>query len=200
MRTDQAGDGRGPGTGGSTRAALLAAAREVFVHEGYARASVTDIVALADASVGSLYHYFSGKADLYLALFEQLHREYDARLRGALRECRKAQMSDPRQVLLAVTRRYLDVCIEHRDVIAMFARMDGPPGFGTLWGQRLSGYVGRNTEFFARSGEPLGQTAGTMLTGALWLVTVKIGNAPDEDEARQTADEALAVLSGLRLG
>ena len=53
---------------------MLAAARQVFMHEGYAEAGVTDIVAQAGASVGSLYHHFSGKADLYLALFEPLLR------------------------------------------------------------------------------------------------------------------------------
>ena len=56
--------------------------------EGYSEAGVTDIVALAGASVGSLYHHFSGKADLYLALFEQLHNDYEAHTRQAVRECR----------------------------------------------------------------------------------------------------------------
>ena len=54
--------------GAATRAALLAAAREVFTTEGYAQAGVTDIVNEAGASVGSLYHHFSGKADLFLTL------------------------------------------------------------------------------------------------------------------------------------
>ncbi len=56
--------------GAATRSALLEAAREVFTTEGYAQAGVTDIVNRAGASVGSLYHHFSGKADLYLTLFE----------------------------------------------------------------------------------------------------------------------------------
>ena len=97
--------------------------------EGYAQAGVTDIVALAGASVGSLYHHFSGKADLYLALFEELHNEHDVRTRKAVRECRDMGVTDPMRLLLAGARGYLDVCIEQRDLAGMFARGDGPPGF-----------------------------------------------------------------------
>src|SRR5215469_2328707 len=74
MVTEQtAHAGRTADRGASTRATLLAAAREVFMQHGYAQAAITDIVALAGASVGSLYHHFAGKAELYLALFGELN-------------------------------------------------------------------------------------------------------------------------------
>jgi len=155
MTTEQAATGRTADRGSSTRAVLLAAARQVFMLEGYAEAGVTDIVALAGASVGSLYHHFSGKADLYLALFEELHNEHDTRTRRAVRECRDSGVTDPMRLLLVGARGYLDVCIEQRDLASMFARGDGPPGFEVLWRKRLSDWVHMNTEFFARSGEPL---------------------------------------------
>jgi AcrR family transcriptional regulator len=204
----QAGDDAERGTAGrrlaesapTTHEALLAAARDVFIHEGYTRAGVTDIVALAGASVGSLYHHFSGKAELYLALFEQLQQRYDASTRRAVRECRKAGVSDPLQVLLAGARAYLDVCIEQRDLVAAFGRGDGPPGFGRLWGQRVSDWVAKNTELFARSGVPLDEAAGIVLTGALWLVSLEVARASDEERARHLADSALEVLSSMRIG
>ena len=71
--------------GAATRTALLRAAREIFVAEGYAQAGVTEIVTRAGASVGSLYHHFSGKAQLYLALFEELHDDQARRTRHAVR-------------------------------------------------------------------------------------------------------------------
>ncbi|HMG62450.1 MAG TPA: helix-turn-helix domain-containing protein, partial [Streptosporangiaceae bacterium] len=67
--------GRSSERGAATRSGLLAAAREVFISQGYAQAGVTDIVARAGASVGSLYHHYSGKAELYFALFEELRRD-----------------------------------------------------------------------------------------------------------------------------
>jgi AcrR family transcriptional regulator len=177
---------------------LLAAAREVFMLEGYAEAGVTDIVALAGASVGSLYHHFSGKADLYLALFEELHNEYDIRTRKAVRDCRDSGVTDPMLLLLAGARGYFDVCIEQRDLAGLFARGDGPPGFELLWRRRLSEWVSRNTEFFARSGEPLDEAAAIVMTGAMMLAVAEVSLAPDSERARELADGVLQVLSRLR--
>jgi AcrR family transcriptional regulator len=189
--------GRAADRGAATRAVLLAAAREVFMLEGYAQAGVTDIVALAGASVGSMYHHFSGKADLYLALFEELHDEHDERTRKAVRECRERGVTDPMLLLLAGARGYLDVCIEQRELAGMFTRGDGPPGFEVMQRKRISDWVSRNAELFARSGEPLGDAAAIVMTGAIMLASAEVSLAPDETRARQLADGVLEVLSRL---
>jgi AcrR family transcriptional regulator len=183
--------------GASTRATLLAAAREVFLQEGYAQAAITDIVALAGASVGSLYHHFAGKADLYLALFGELDDAREARTRAAVRELRESGVTDPMRLLLAGARGYLDVCIEQRETAVMFTRGDGPPGFEVMWRRRVSDWVARNTEFFARSGEPLEEAAAIVMTGALLLALTEVSLAVDDDRARQLADGVLAVLARL---
>jgi AcrR family transcriptional regulator len=185
--------------GASTRAALLAAARSVFMNQGYAQAGITDIVEQAGASVGSLYHHFTGKADLYLALFEQLNDEHEARTRAAVRDCREVGVSDPMRLLLAGARGYLEVCVEQRELVAMFARGDGPPGFQLMWRERLSDWVRRNAEFFARSGEPLDEAAAIVLTGAMLLAAAEVSTAADVEHARQRADGVLAVLSRLHV-
>ncbi len=61
--------------GEATRAALLAAARELFGERGYAATSLEDIVAQAGVTKGALYHHFQGKADLFQAVFEEVKRE-----------------------------------------------------------------------------------------------------------------------------
>jgi len=199
MATDQALQAaRAADRGSSTRAVLLAAAREVFKLEGYAQAGITDIVTLAGASVGSLYHHFSGKADLFLALFSDMHNDLDARTRAAVRECRDQGVSDPMRLLLAGARGYLDACIEQRELVGMFARGDGPPGFELLWRQRIADWVSLNTEFFARSGEPLDEAAAIVLTGAMMLAVAEISLAADPGRAQQLADGVLKVLSRLR--
>lgn len=199
MTTDQAVPvGRGTDRGTSTRAALLDAAREVFTLVGYAQAGVSDIVALAGASVGSLYHHFSGKADLYLTLFEELSREHAERTRAAVRGCRATGVADPMQPFLAGARAYLDVCIEQRQLSGMFARGDGPPGFELLWRQRLADWVRKNAEFFARSGEPLDEAAAIVMTGAMMLAVAEVSLAPDSETARHLADGVLAVLARLK--
>jgi AcrR family transcriptional regulator len=200
MTADQATHtGRAADRGAATRAVLLAAAREIFMLEGYAQAGVTDIVALAGASVGSMYHHFSGKADLYLALFEELHDEHERRTRKAVRECLDRGVTDPMQLLLAGARGYLDVCIEQRELVGMFARGDGPPGFDVMWRQRVLDWVSRNAEFFARSGEPLSDAAAVVMTGAIMLALAEVSLAPNEAQARQLADGVLEVLSRLHV-
>jgi AcrR family transcriptional regulator len=200
MTTEQAAPAsRISGRRTSTRSGLLAAAREVFTLEGYAQAGVTDIVALAGASVGSLYHHFSGKADLYLTLFEELSQEHANRTRAAVRACRSGGVTDPMQLFLAGARGYLDVCIEQRGLAGMFARGDGPPGFELLWRQRLAEWVRKNAEFFARSGEPLDEAAAIVMTGAMMLAVAEVSLAQDSAAARQLADGVLAVMARLQV-
>lgn len=200
MTTDQAAPApKATDRGTSTRSALLAAAREVFTLVGYAQAGVSDIVSLAGASVGSLYHHFSGKADLYLTLFEELSREHAERTRAAVRQGRVDGVTDPMQLFLTGARAYLDVCIEQRQLAGMFARGDGPPGFEVLWRQRLADWVRKNAEFFARSGEPLDEAAAIVMTGAMMLAVAEVSLASDTESARELADGVLAVLARLRV-
>jgi AcrR family transcriptional regulator len=185
--------------GAATRSGLLAAAREVFVSQGYAQAGITDIVAQAGASVGSLYHHFSGKADLYLTLYEELDNEHAARTRSAVRRARAAGVSDPMQLFLAGARSYLDVAAEQRELTGLFVRGDGPPGFDLAWRRRLGDWVSKNTEFFARSGEPLDAAVAIVLTGAMSLAVAEMSAAADGQAARKIADGVLEVISRLDL-
>lgn len=183
--------------GAATRTALLAAARHVFTTEGYAQASVTGIVNRAGASVGSLYHHFSGKADLYLTLFEELNHEQAERTRRAVRGARDAGITDPQQLFLVGAREYLDVCMEQRELLRLFVSGDGPPGFDLLRQQRLADWVTMNTEFFVRSGEPLDQAVAIVMTGAIGLCAAELSLSPDAERTRKIADGVIEVLSRL---
>lgn len=61
--------------GEATRAALMAAARTLFGERGFAATSTEDIVSTAGVTKGALYHHFTGKDDLFRAVFEQVQRE-----------------------------------------------------------------------------------------------------------------------------
>jgi AcrR family transcriptional regulator len=198
MTTDQAQPvARVSERGAATRTALLAAAREVFTTEGYAQAGVTDIVNKAGASVGSLYHHFSGKADLYLTLFEELNQEHAERTRRAVRRAREAGVADPKQLFLVGAREYLDMCVEQRELFRLFVNGDGPPGFDLVRRQRLADWVSMNTEFFVRSEEPLNEAVAIVMTGALGLCGAELSLSEDAEHMRKIIDGVIEVLSRL---
>jgi AcrR family transcriptional regulator len=58
-----------------TRAELLATAARVFAQHGYEGASVEEIAERAGYSHGAVYSNFAGKADLFLAVFEDYMAE-----------------------------------------------------------------------------------------------------------------------------
>lgn len=61
--------------GAATRAALVAAARELFGRKGFGDASLDEIVAQAGVTKGALYHHFAGKEDLFSAVYEQVSHD-----------------------------------------------------------------------------------------------------------------------------
>lgn len=61
--------------GDATRAALTDAARQLFGERGYAETSTDEVVARAGVTKGALYHHFTGKEDLFRAVYEQVERE-----------------------------------------------------------------------------------------------------------------------------
>jgi AcrR family transcriptional regulator len=74
----------------ANRAALLAAAREVFAEHGYEGAGVRDVVRRTDLAPGTFYNYFDGKDAVFRAVLE----EAGADARRQVREARLAATSN----------------------------------------------------------------------------------------------------------
>ncbi|GAA2817374.1 TetR/AcrR family transcriptional regulator [Nonomuraea rubra] len=175
--------------GAATRSSLLAAAREVFVSKGFAEAGVTDVVGRADASVGSLYHHFSGKADLYLTLWEEFQARQTQRTKRAVRTARGDGENDPMRVFVGAARAYLEGCLEERELAALFLRGDGPPGFDVVMRDRLRVWAQRNAALF--EDEP---ALVVVVTGALAAAVSEVVRSGD----RALAEEVLAIIGRIR--
>ena len=64
----------------ATRAALVAAARELFAEHGYAAVSAEQIVAAAGVTRGALQHHFGDKKALFAVVLDQMEVELSERI------------------------------------------------------------------------------------------------------------------------
>ena len=69
---------------GSTREAILDAARTAFAEGGYAGASISDIARAVGIAKASVLHHFPNKDELYTATFERLLAEWFVKIEGAV--------------------------------------------------------------------------------------------------------------------
>jgi AcrR family transcriptional regulator len=83
--------GRRERTKAANRAAILAAAREVFAEDGYEAAGVRDIIRRTDLASGTFYNYFPDKDAIFRALVEETGAEARRRVRAARRRAVTAQ-------------------------------------------------------------------------------------------------------------
>lgn len=184
--------------GAATRGALLAAARDVFVEAGFAQAAVTDIVAKAGASVGSLYHHFNGKADLYLTLFEEFQTRQEERTREAIHTVRDAGETDSMKLFVAGARAYLNGCLEERDVSRLFISGDGPPGFDRIMRQRLNKWARRNAGLFHAEVGGVDEPLVIVLTGAMAGAVSEVSLRDDQAASAKLAEDIMAIVATVR--
>lgn len=88
----------------STRAALIAAARELFATRGFAGAGREEIVERAGVTRGAMYHHFRSKEDLFRAVYEVCEEEVLEQVVLAA-----AAAKDPKEMLRLGSLAYLEV-------------------------------------------------------------------------------------------
>ena len=84
-----------------TQRALLDAAREIFTEQGFIEASIADVVERAGSSVGSLYHHFGGKSELFVALWQEHQLAHEEAASKAVAAARQAGVTDPTELFSA---------------------------------------------------------------------------------------------------
>jgi AcrR family transcriptional regulator len=104
---------------GATQQRILDAAADVFRERGFTAATIGDVVAASGASIGSIYHHFGGKAELFLAIHERLGATVENQI-GA---------TGARTTFSGHARRYLEAIWDHRDTAMILSADDVPPGY-----------------------------------------------------------------------
>lgn len=184
-----------------TRRALLDSARNVFSQYGFADANVAEIVEMANSSVGSLYHHFGGKSELFFALWDQFRQEQAATIDEAMRA---ADTDDKWVRFLAGSRQLLDSTWAQRDLVKLFYEGDTPPGFGEELSdyrrQAVSGRLaGRTSDTTAPDGgEPIDRMVSLVFASVLGEARREIARAADEAAAQRIADNVYGMVERLR--
>ncbi|HEX9334359.1 MAG TPA: TetR/AcrR family transcriptional regulator [Pseudonocardiaceae bacterium] len=181
----------------STRATLLAAAREIFTTAGYADANVADIVEQAGSSVGSLYHHFGGKSDLYIALYDDYQSRQRHRSARAFRLALAAGETDAMRLFIAGTRAYLEGCWTERQLAQLFLSGGGPPGFELLTRRGFRHWLTTNTELLSDQARPLSDTLVFMLTTIATEAGREVAVQPSKVAARRFIDEVIELIGRL---
>lgn len=105
------------------RRAILDSAEKVFRDLGLAEAKMAKIAQQAGMAAGTLYNYFDSKESIFRALVDQRAEEFWISLQAIA-----AQVSDPRERLLSVTRATFEYMETHTPMCMLFEELGGHSG------------------------------------------------------------------------
>jgi AcrR family transcriptional regulator len=174
-----------------TQRALLDAAREVFTSRGFSEASIADVVERAGSSVGSLYHHFGGKSELFLALWQEHQQAHEVAASDAVAEARKDGVTDPGELFTAGARAFLLGSWQRRDLALLFLSGDGPPGFEVMQRQRGHEWVGQNDALLHLPDTPLDRLYASVLTTLIGEGAREVAASANRRQANKIIDAVL---------
>ncbi|HMD94675.1 MAG TPA: helix-turn-helix domain-containing protein [Trebonia sp.] len=185
-----------------TRAALVAAARQLFAAHGYDGTGTEQIVAEARVTRGALYHHFRDKADLFRAAMAEAAAELAQQLTD---EQLAADATSPLQDIREGVSAFLDACVggDFQRIVLI----DGPRVLGADAWEDLVDRYGRGLleEWLDRAVEagdldpvltgPLARLLIAMLTEASLTIARSAQSALTRTELGEVLDR---LLTGLR--
>jgi len=188
----------------ATRAALVVAARRLFVEKGYHRTGTEEVVAEAGVGTrGALYHHFADKQALFEAAFLAVEEDLVIEAAKNLADPADGALNQLRQGLIG----FLDASLTPH--VQRILLIDGPAVLGWVkWRELESRYgLGAIRAMLERAIEEGDLTVNQptdalahLLLAAADEAALFIANAPDQLVARDQGVRALnALLDGLRV-
>jgi AcrR family transcriptional regulator len=157
-----------------TQRALLEAAREVFVEQGFADASIAEVVRRADSSVGSLYHHFGGKSE-------------------------RAGVTDPFELFSVGARAFLEGSWQRRDLAMLFFNGDSPPGFEVMKRRRGHQWIVQNDQLLKLSENSFDRLYASILTSLIGEGAREVAAAGNRRQANKVIDAVIEYVRRLML-
>ena len=183
-----------------TQRALLDAARAVFAEQGFDKTSIADLVERAGSSVGSLYHHFGGKSELFLALWQEHQQVQEEAASQAVAQARQAGVTDTTELFCAGARAFLEGSWQRRDLALLFFSGGGPPGFEVLKRRRGSEWVAQNDALLGLPDTALARLHAAVLTSLIGEGAREVATARNRRQAGLIIDAVIEYARRLLAG
>lgn len=180
----------------ATQQRILDAATDVFAARGFAASTMADIVSRSGASVGSIYHHFGGKKELFLAIFERLAVAIDQSVDAATEQAGR-DGTGGHHTLEISARAYLDAMWTHRRAAMVLAADDSPAGFETIRrGTMLRGFH-RWMSVVEPDASPRGRLLTRVLIAVLAEASAMVIACEDPADVRPITDATVESIARL---
>jgi AcrR family transcriptional regulator len=193
-RSDRKGEWR---RSTETRKIVLDAARELFNVHGYDGTSIHDIVARSGVSVGSIYHQFGGKSEVFRALVETSWERHTHVSDEARRQAIDEGESDPLRIYVAGARAFLMDTWRDRNVDRVSILLEGPPAFAALSRQHRAKFI-QGSMGLTLGDPPLPDSSAFALTALLHAAATQLMGVDDQRVAEAVVDYFTGLV--LKLG
>jgi AcrR family transcriptional regulator len=166
-----------------TKRAVLDAARSLFNEKGYDNTSMDDIVTASGASIGSIYHQFGGKKEIFRALADSsLARHRDVSKR-ATQKAIAAGETDPLRIYVAGARAYLLDTWKQRDIDRVSILLEGPAPEAARSREQRARWL-RGSLGVSIGEPPLPDATGYALYGLLYGAATQLVNIQNRRTAK----------------
>jgi AcrR family transcriptional regulator len=174
-----------------TQRALLDAARDVFTGQGFSNASIADVVERAGSSVGSLYHHFGGKNELFLALWQDHQAALEKAASQAVAQARATGETDPTALFRIGARAFLEGSWHRRDLALLFVSGDGPPGFELVRRGRVHEWITQNDALLRLADTSIDRLYAAILTSVIGEGGREVAAARSRRQATEIIDAVI---------
>lgn len=174
----------------------MAAARELFVNNGYSATSITDIVERAGTSVGLPYYHFGSKEKIFLAIWEEYQAAQEVRTRAAVAQARNDGKPGS-EALLAGLRAYLEGAWAEHEIQPLIHQSDKPAGFDTITRAANARYLRQNERLLAHLGERKARIASVFVAASTGGLCLELARCKSNRAARALIDTGLELFSGM---
>jgi AcrR family transcriptional regulator len=178
----------------ATQQRILDAATEVFGARGFAAATIAEVVAHSGASIGSIYHHFGGKKELFLAIFERMSADVQRRIDAA---AHAGADSDRSRAFETNTRAYLEAMWANRHAATVLASGDVPAGFDEIRRDSMLATFGNWMSVLDLDDSPRGQLLTRVLVAAMAESARMVTTCQDASDAEPIIDASIELIGRL---